>query len=68
MHRLIVREGRIRFFDRQSVNGGAENGQVFYEVVANDQLIAAVSEKLKMETTAMNLSAFGFKPSRAPRP
>ena len=67
MHRLIVREGRIRFFDRQSVNGGAENGQVFYEVVANEQLIAAVSEKLKMETTAMNMPAFGFKPSQTPR-
>ncbi len=67
MHRLIVREGRIRFFDRQSLHGGAENGQVFYEVVANEQLIAAVSEKLKMETTAMNMPAFGFKPSQTPR-
>lgn len=68
MHRLIVREGRIRFFDRQSVNGGAENGQVFYEVVTNEQVIAAVSEKLKMETTAMNMPTFGFKPTQAPRP
>jgi hypothetical protein len=67
MHRLVVREGRIKFFDRQSANGGAENGQVFSEVVANDQLIAAASERLKMETTAMNMPAFGFKPSQ-PRP
>lgn len=68
LHRLIVREGRIRFFNRQSENGGAENGQVFYEVIANDQLITAASEKLKMETTAMNMPAFGFKPSQAPHP
>ncbi len=67
MHRLVVREERIRFFDRQSVSGGAENGQVFYEIIANEQLIAAVSEKLKIETTAMNISAFGFKPSQPPR-
>jgi hypothetical protein len=67
MHRLIVREGRIRFFDRQSVNGGAANGQVFYEVVANEQLIAIISEKLKMESTAMSMPAFGFKPSGSPR-
>jgi hypothetical protein len=68
MHRLIVREGRMRFFDRQSVNGGTENGQAFYEIVANDPLIAAATEKLKMETTAMNMPAFGFKPSQVPRP
>lgn len=61
MHRLIVREGRIRFYDRQSANGGKENGQVFYEVVGNEQLIAAVSERLKMESTAMNMPAFGLK-------
>jgi hypothetical protein len=67
MHRLVVREGRIKFFDRQSVNGGKENGQVFYEVVGNDQLITAASEKLKMETTAMNMPAFGFKSSQAQR-
>jgi hypothetical protein len=67
MHRLIVREGRIRFFDRQSVIGGAENGQVFYEIIANEQLIAAVSEKLKMETTAMSIPALGLKPSQLPR-
>jgi hypothetical protein len=67
MHRLVVREGRIKFFDRQSDNGGKENGQVFYEVVGNDQLITAATEMLKMETTAMNMPAFGFKPSQAPR-
>ena len=67
MHRLVVREGRIKFFDRQSDNGGKENGQVFYEVVGNDQLITAASERLKMEATAMNMPAFGFKPSQAPR-
>lgn len=67
MHRLVVREGRIRFFDRQSANGGKENGQVFYEVVANEQLITAATERLKMEITAMNMPAFGFKPSQAPR-
>lgn len=67
MHRLLVREGRIRFFDRQSPNGGGENGQVFYEVVVNEQLVAAASERLKMESTAMNMPAFGFKPFHAPR-
>jgi hypothetical protein len=67
MHRLVVREGRIRFFDRQSDNGGKENGQVFYEIVANEQLITAASERLKMESTAMSMPAFGFKPSQAPR-
>lgn len=61
MHRLVVREGRIRFFDRQSDNGGKENGQVFYEVVANDQLVTAASERLKMEATT------GLKPSQAPQ-
>jgi hypothetical protein len=61
MHRLIVREGRIRFFDRQSANGGKENGQIYYEVVGNEQLIAAASERLKMEATAMNMPAFGLK-------
>jgi hypothetical protein len=68
MHRLIVREGRVRFFDRQSANGGKENGNVFYEVVANEQVITAASERLKMEATAMNMPAFGFKPSPNPRP
>jgi hypothetical protein len=66
MHRLIVREGRIRFFDRQSIGGGKENGQVFYEIVGNEQVIAAASEKLKMEATATNMPAFGLKPP-APR-
>ena len=68
LHRLVVREGRIKFFNRQSDNGGVENGQVFYEVIANDQLITAASERLKMEATAMNMPAFGLKPSQAPRP
>lgn len=67
MHRLVVREGRIKFFNRQSDNGGAENGQVFYEVIANEQLITAASERLKMEATAMNMPAFGLKPSQTPR-
>ena len=67
MHRLVVREGHIRFFDRQSDNGGKENGQVFYEVVANDQLITAASERLKMEATTMNIPALGLKPSQAPQ-
>jgi len=66
-YRLVVREGRIKFFDRQSANGGKENGQVFYEIVGNEQLITAVSERLKMEATSMNMPAFGFKPSQAPR-
>ena len=66
MHRLVVREGRIRFFDRQSAGGGQETGQVFYEIVGNEQVVAAVSEKLKMETTAANMPAFGLKP-QAPR-
>jgi len=61
MHRLIIREGRVRFFDRKSANGGTENGQVFYEVVGNEQLIAAASERLKMEATVMNMPAFGLK-------
>ena len=68
MHRLVVREGRIRFFDRQSVDGGKENGKVFYEVVASEQVITAASERLKMETTAMNMPAYGFKPSQNLRP
>ena len=67
MHRLVVHEGRVRFFDRQSSYRGKENGQVFYEVVGNDQLITAVSERLKMETTAMKMPAFGFKSSQTPR-
>ncbi len=67
MHRLVVREGRIRFFDRQSDNGGKENGQVFYEVVGNDQLITSASERLKMETTSMKMPALGFKSSQPPR-
>lgn len=67
MHRLIVREGRMRFFDRQSAAGGKENGKIFYEVVASDQIIAAASERLKMEATATNMPAFGFKPSPNPR-
>ena len=67
MHRLVVREGRIRFFNRQSDNGGKENGQVFYEVVGNDQLITSASERLKMETTSMKMPALGFKSSQPPR-
>lgn len=67
IHRLLVREGRIRFFDRQSPNGGGENSRVFYEVIANDQLIAAASERLKMESTAMSLPAFGFTPNETSR-
>lgn len=68
VHRLVVREGRVHFFDRQSPAGGKENGKVFYEVVASDQMITAASERLKMEATAMNMPAFGFKPSTPPRP
>jgi len=67
MHRLVVREGRIKFFDRQSANGGKENGQVFYEVIGNDQLITTASERLKMEATAMNMPAYGLKPLQPPR-
>jgi hypothetical protein len=67
MHRLVLREGRIRFFDRQSANGGKENGQIFYEVVGSDQLITAASERLKMESTAMSMPAFGFKPPQTSR-
>ncbi len=67
MHRLFVREGRVRFFDRQSANGGSENGQIFYEVVGSDQMIAAASERLKMEATTMNMPAFNFKPTPNPR-
>jgi len=58
---MVVREGRVKFFDRQSANGGKENGQVFYEVVGNDQLITAASERLKMEATSMSMPAFGYK-------
>jgi hypothetical protein len=67
VHRLVVREGRSRFFDRQSVNGGKENGKIFYEVVSSEQVITAASERLKMESTAMNMPAFGFKPTQNPR-
>ena len=63
IHRLVLREGRVRFYDRQSAVGGKENGQIFYEVVGNDQVITDASERLKMETTATNMPAFGFKPS-----
>ncbi len=67
MHRLLVREGRIRFFDRQTANGGKENGNIFYEVVGNDQMITAASERLKMEATTMNMPAFNFNPTQNPR-
>lgn len=65
IHRLLIREGRIRFFDRQSPGGGGENGRVFYEVVANDHLLATASERLKMESTATTIPPFGLKPLRS---
>ncbi|WP_447972635.1 hypothetical protein [Nitrospira sp. Kam-Ns4a] len=47
MHRVVVREGRIRVFDRSHKLFGEPTQGVFYEVVTNETVLAKVAEALK---------------------
>lgn len=47
MHRVVVREGRIRAFDRAHPLFGEPTSGLFYEVVANEQLLAQVAERVR---------------------
>lgn len=47
MHRVVVREGRIRAFDRAHQLFGEPTPGLFYEVVANEQLLAQVAERTR---------------------
>ena len=47
LHRVVVRQGHIRLFDRQHPQFGIPTADVFYEVVVNDNLLAQVEEAVK---------------------
>lgn len=47
LHRLVVRQGRIRLFNRHHPQFGTPTADVFYEVVVNDSLPAQVEEAAK---------------------
>jgi hypothetical protein len=49
MHRVVVREGRIRLFDKQHPKFGKPTQHVFYEVVANQFVLERVNEAIKAE-------------------
>jgi hypothetical protein len=46
-HRVVVRKGHIRLFDRQHPQFGIPADDVFYEVVVNDTLLARVEGAVK---------------------
>jgi hypothetical protein len=51
MHRVVVREGRIRLFDKAHPKFGEPTKQVFYEVVTNQAVLDRVKEQDRgMET------------------
>ncbi len=47
LHRVVIRRGRIRLFNRQHPQFGVPTADVFYEVVVNDTVLAQVEEAIK---------------------
>ncbi len=47
LHRVVIRQGRIRLFNRQHPQFGIPTADVFYEVVVNDGLLAQAEEAVK---------------------
>ncbi len=47
LHRVVIRQGHIRLFNRQHPQFGIPTANVFYEVVVNDTLLAQVEEAVK---------------------
>ena len=47
LHRVVVRQGRMRLLNRQHPQFGIPTADVFYEVVVNDNLLAQVEEAAK---------------------
>jgi hypothetical protein len=47
LHRIVVRQGRLRLFNRQHPQFGVPTAGVFYEVVVNDYVLAQVEEAVK---------------------
>jgi hypothetical protein len=47
LHRVVVRQGRMRLFNQQHPQLGIPTADVFYEVVVNDNVVAQVEEAVK---------------------
>jgi hypothetical protein len=47
LHRVVIRRGLIRLFNRQHPQFGVPTADVFYEVVVNDNVLAQVEEAVK---------------------
>jgi hypothetical protein len=51
MHRVVVREGKIRLYDPDHPLFGEPTQNVFYEVVTNDTVLEKVDQAVKMDRT-----------------
>ncbi|HEV8540638.1 MAG TPA: hypothetical protein VGQ60_05695 [Nitrospiraceae bacterium] len=49
MHRVVVREGRMRLFDKRHPKFGEPTQSVFYEVVTNQSILDRVKDQIKGE-------------------
>lgn len=47
LHRVVVRQGRMRLFDLKHPRFGVPTSDVFYEVVTNEEVLRLVAEALK---------------------
>jgi hypothetical protein len=50
LHRVVIRQGRIRLLDRQHPQFGVPTDDAFYEVVVNDTVLAQVEKAVKALT------------------
>ncbi len=54
MHRVVVREGRMRLLDRQHPKFGEPTRNVFYEVVSNEVLLGKVAEAVAADSAGQS--------------
>jgi hypothetical protein len=53
MHRVVVREGKMRLFDKRHPKFGEPTQAVFYEVVTNQAVLDQVKGQVKGEETGI---------------
>ena len=46
LHRMVVREGGVRVFDREKPNGGQPTDAKYYEVVAQEEVLRCILPRL----------------------
>lgn len=57
LHRVVIRRGRMRLFDRHHPQFGKPTVDVFYEVVVNDSVLTQVEEAIKSLGSAADATA-----------